>query len=85
MVGDLAVERYNGTGGGRVNKHWTSDRVGKANMSVCQWVYGVENYWEAKCGLNWTFETGTPKQNGMNFCPRCGKTLEQKGVADERD
>ena len=81
MVGDLAVERYNGTGGGRVNKHWPSDRVGKA-VDVCVWQKGIDCWWRGSCGCSCQYE---PKKYGIDLCPGCGKTLEQKGVADERD
>ena len=81
MVGDLAVERYNGTGGGRVNKHWPSDRVGKAKRDVCLWSVDLDGVWSGRCGVKWNCEYETPKDNGMNFCPCCGKRLKQKGGA----
>ena len=35
--------------------------------------------WQADCGAMWTFTDGGPQDNGMNFCPKCGKPLtEQK-------
>ena len=64
--------------------HWPSDRVVKV-VDVCVWQEDVEGYWAANCGIHWCLEDGTPKDNGMNFCPRCGKRLKQKGGADERD
>ena len=62
-----------------MTKHWPSDRVGKLKMEVCQWKFTEEAFWSGDCGLNWNFDTGTPRDNGMNFCPRCGKRLKQKG------
>lgn len=33
--------------------------------------------WECSaCGELWTLIEGTPKQNGMNFCPNCGAKME---------
>lgn len=31
--------------------------------------------WQADCGAMWTFADGGPKDNGMHFCPECGKPL----------
>ena len=61
--------------------HWPSDRVGKAIEDVCYWQWDVDGFWRGSCGIPWWMETGTPKENGMNFCPRCGKRLKQKGGA----
>ena len=79
MVGDLAMERYDETGGGRVTRHWPSDRVGKAKSDVCVWAFDVLGAWSGTCGIWWSCEFETPKENGMNFCPRCGRRLKQKG------
>lgn len=62
----------------KIQRNFPSDRVGKAK-EVCQWIFTEEAFWSGTCGLNWTFDTGTPKQNGMNYCPRCGKRLKRKG------
>lgn len=32
------------------------------------------------CGEEWHLEDGTPQQNNMNFCPRCGSRMD--GDAD---
>jgi len=34
--------------------------------------------WESGCGNTWFLEEATPKENDMNFCPFCGKPLNQK-------
>lgn len=34
-----------------------------------------------QCGEPWRLETGTPKDNNMNFCPHCG--ADMRGVDDE--
>lgn len=36
-------------------------------------------YWESDCGLTWQFEDDGPKENDMQFCPKCGRHL----VVDE--
>lgn len=47
----------------------------------CQWrqadTISMPDTWEADCGAAWTFTDGGPKDNEMNFCPRCGHSLKQ--------
>ncbi len=62
-------------------RNWPSDRIGmaaKAKQEPCLWTEDTEGGWTFSCGLRWWLDEGTPKQNGMNFCPRCGKRLKQK-------
>ena len=30
------------------------------------------------CGTEWATIVGTPKENGMNFCPRCGAKMDEE-------
>jgi hypothetical protein len=45
----------------------------------CKWTQVDEMHtpdtWQADCGAMWTFTDGGPKDNHMNFCPKCGKPL----------
>lgn len=46
---------------------------------VCEW-HEIDNLnmpdtWEAECGAVWTFNEGGPKDNEVNFCPKCGKSV----------
>lgn len=43
--------------------------------------WGDTHYRCSVCGEEWYLEDGTPQQNNMNFCPRCGAIMdgEQKG------
>ena len=69
-----------------MTNHWPSDRVGKAKRDACVWSVDVDGgVWSGPCGVRWSCEYGTPKDNGMNFCPRCGRRLKQKGGEHERD
>jgi len=45
----------------------------------CNWQIHDEeaNAWESECGLVWWFEVGEPKENEMNYCPKCGRHLTQ--------
>lgn len=34
------------------------------------------DYYECqKCELAWTFPDGGPKENTMNYCPKCGRYI----------
>lgn len=34
------------------------------------------NTWECnKCEMLWQLEAGTPKENEMNYCPKCGREI----------
>ena len=51
----------------------------RGDIGMCSWDVDVLGGWEGDCGIRWSCEFETPADNGMNFCPRCGKRLEQKG------
>ena len=38
--------------------------------------WGDTHYRCSVCGEEWYLEDGTPKQNNMNFCPRCGARMD---------
>jgi hypothetical protein len=38
--------------------------------------------WETDCGHAFSFGDGGPKQDGIDFCPYCGKPIEVKENAD---
>lgn len=63
-----------------------SDRVAmaaKAKQEPCLWTEdALDGGWIGSCGIRWECDYETPKDNGMNFCPRCGRRLEQKGGQD---
>lgn len=41
---------------------------------TCDWRDG--DCWEASCGLKWGMDNdGTPAENQMAYCPKCGKRL----------
>lgn len=43
----------------------------------CHWTYDeTHEAWETSCGRMYHITTGTPKENGMDFCAYCGKRLE---------
>ena len=47
---------------------------------TCEWTRNDDDgYWDTSCGKAWRFDDGGPKENNMNFCHCCGKTLRIKG------
>jgi len=46
---------------------------------TCLWSRADEDTdcWEGSCGAAWSLNDGTPEENEMNYCPRCGAKLEQ--------
>jgi len=44
---------------------------------TCNWEYEEHEhyFWIGECGITWYFEEGTPSENEVNFCPKCGKKL----------
>lgn len=47
---------------------------------TCEWSHNDDDgFWETSCGEAWRFDDGGPKENSMNFCHGCGKTLRITG------
>lgn len=38
--------------------------------------WGDTHYRCSVCGEEWYLEDGNPKENNMNFCPRCGARMD---------
>lgn len=49
----------------------------------CTWTWDDDGYWRGDCEIVFFFDSGDPKDNGFNYCPKCGCPLEQEEVADE--
>lgn len=52
----------------------------------CLWTCGDPdmNLWNT-CGSEWYFEHGGPDENGMKFCPFCGKPLRQNPAKENHE
>ena len=60
-------------------KWGTPQPVGREPLT-CEWTHDDDDgYWDTSCGNAWRFDDGGPKENNMNFCHCCGKTLRIKG------
>ena len=52
----------------------------------CEWSRESDDVWRSDCGLLWEFDNEeTPKANNMNYCPQCGKILEEAPEYWEED
>jgi rRNA maturation endonuclease Nob1 len=53
----------------------------------CEWTLEDEDNgtWATKCERFFSLITGTPKVNGFDFCPYCGKPIEEKQPVKEVD
>lgn len=45
--------------------------------------YGDTHYRCSVCGEEWYLEDGKPKDNNMNFCPRCGARMIEDGEQND--
>lgn len=45
---------------------------------TCEWSHADDDtdLWEGTCGVAWSLSDGTPEENEMRFCPRCGGKLK---------
>lgn len=54
------------------------DDYQQRETEVCVWSENEnwdDNTWESSCAVCWEFIEDGPKENDMNFCPKCGKRL----------
>jgi len=53
----------------------------------CIWTHSEydDEHWETSCGQEFMIIDGTPKDNGYNFCPSCGKPLVEFYIQDSED
>jgi hypothetical protein len=54
------------------------DDAGKCVWAISHYVlldYGV---WKTGCGKSWMLNDGTPTENGMRYCPFCGREIAER-------
>ncbi len=44
---------------------------------ACEWNSDEDGNWWTACDNGWCLNDGTPEENGMKFCPFCGRGLTQ--------
>jgi len=87
---DLLVRAYLGDCGPQANRiysfvtavlaRWGTPQPVVREPLTCEWTHNEDDgYWDTSCGKAWRFDDGGPKENNMNFCHCCGKTLRIKG------
>ena len=55
-------------------EHWCPE----CKKFECRWKYDEScRCWETECCLSWSFAKGGPKENGLLFCPMCGKKINE--------
>jgi len=52
--------------------------------ATCAWTEDEDGNWDTECGNKWTFFDGTPSDNGLVFCPFCGRTLRSTAQEQQR-
>ena len=71
---------------GEVLARWGTPQPVVREPLTCEWTHNDDDgYWDTSCGKAWRFDDGGPKENNMNFCHCCGKTLRIKGVQHGTD
>ena len=45
----------------------------KRRNAICRWKCNDDGYYETSCGEEWVFPEGAPHENGLIYCPHCGK------------
>ena len=53
-----------------------------AELAACEWNnFDEDETWWTSCGEGFNLESGGPSDNGMNYCPYCGKPLVEAANA----
>ncbi len=54
------------------------DTEASMEKQTCQWMQADDdsNTWAGECGIEFNLETDTPEANGMIYCPKCGKMID---------
>lgn len=50
----------------------------------CSWRFDGD-LWASECGLSWEFPERGPKENGVRYCPKCGKTVRDADEPKKED
>ena len=51
----------------------------------CEWKQNDDGGWDGSCGIEFYLEEDTPPENGIKFCPECGKPCVAIEPTEEQD
>ena len=51
----------------------------------CTWTEDDDGSWDTSCGSKFIVNTGTPLENGMQFCCFCGRLIKEAYFEEEDD
>lgn len=44
---------------------------------TCKWTEDENGAWDTGCGKMFEFTVGGPEENGFQFCPYCGRPVDE--------
>lgn len=74
-LGDLATE---------VRAVIAAQKV-RSEPAICNWKEVAPGGWYSDCGQEFWLEDGTPSENSMQFCHKCGKPLAEHPHQEDND
>jgi hypothetical protein len=51
----------------------------------CLWVEDADGLWETQCKAVWEFMADGPEENGVKFCPCCGRLVHAVRYEEEAE
>ena len=54
-----------------------STELAQLRSPFCIWIENEDGLWETNCGKIFETIDGKPSENKMQFCPFCGKLIEE--------
>jgi len=49
-----------------------------SRKDTCEWIRDENGIYDTACSNMYEITYGTPKDNHMEYCPYCGKRIEEK-------
>ena len=61
---------------------FSAELAARGEAPSCNWTYSESTgHWQGDCGIAFAVEAGSPAENGMAYCPKCGRKLVGGGSA----
>lgn len=51
----------------------------------CTWQQNADDCYETTCGRTFSFWSGGPNKHEFEFCPFCGRQVQEKEFAEETE